>query len=109
MKVKFNYQALALPERYRGEAELDIDQCISCGLCVAICPNKALERVEVIKQYRGKYTITYPRIDFKKCCFCGLCQDVCPVGAIRLWKNLYLSAADPAEMVREPLRLEDVE
>ena len=102
MNIKIDYQSVALPERYSGLPKIDLEQCISCGLCVAICPNKALERIETAKEYKQRYPYTYPRIDLKKCSFCALCQDICPVGAIQMTQNIFLSATDPSALIALP-------
>lgn len=50
------------------------EACISCRLCVSICPNKAI-------QERDKAFL----LDENKCLLCGLCISNCPVSA---WKAL---------------------
>jgi len=103
MTVKFPYEAIEIPEGYRGEHELDIDRCISCNLCAEICPNRAIEMVELPEEYKEKYPKTYPRIDLGKCCFCALCQDICPRKCLKMTKNVFLSTPDPAGVVKNPL------
>jgi len=56
-------------------AEVDYDECNSCGICAARCQFGAL-KFEVTS---GK-----PNIDQFKCWGCGLCNTGCPRGAIRL-------------------------
>jgi len=46
-------------------------KCISCGACIAVCPNKAID------WKNGKAWI-----DHKKCKACLACIPVCPVKAI---------------------------
>jgi len=101
--VRFPAESIPIADGYRGEHEYDIDKCISCGLCARICPNKAIEMVEVPKKYKNKYKKTYPRIDLGKCCFCGLCRDVCPTGALRMTKNVFLSTTDRETVIKNPV------
>ena len=103
MTVKFPHESIPIPDRYRGEHKYDIDNCISCGLCAKICPNRAIEMVEVSKEFEDKYPKKYAKIDLGKCCFCGLCEDVCPKDSLRLTKNVFLSTFDASTVIKEPL------
>lgn len=47
------------------------DACISCGKCVNLCPQKAIEK--------GGPSIIHP----EHCLHCGNCFENCPVSAIR--------------------------
>lgn len=47
------------------------DACISCGKCVRLCPQKAIEK--------GSPSIIHP----EHCLHCGNCFENCPVSAIR--------------------------
>ncbi|MHC1622999.1 MAG: 4Fe-4S binding protein [Candidatus Methanospirareceae archaeon] len=51
------------------EREIDIEKCISCGLCADACPKDVI-------RYDAVYTIG------EGCDECGDCIDVCPTGAI---------------------------
>ena len=46
--------------------------CIGCGLCVVVCPERA-----IIIQWKENM-IWAPRIDTAKCTDCGLCSKICP-------------------------------
>jgi len=102
MTVKFPHESIPIPDRYRGEHNYDIERCISCGLCAKICPNRAIEMIELTKEDKKKYPKTYPRIDLGKCCFCGLCEDICPKDSIILTKNVFLSTFDSSTVIKEP-------
>jgi len=103
MTVKFPYEAIEIPKDYRGEHELDIDKCVGCGLCAEICPNRAVEMVELPEEHKEKYPKTYPRLDLGKCCFCGLCQDICPRKCLKLTKNVFLATPDPSAVIKNPM------
>ena len=53
----------------------DIQQCMHCGMCTALCTTKALA---VDPQSR---TVVF---DAEKCSGCGLCVKVCPVQAMEV-------------------------
>jgi formate hydrogenlyase subunit 6/NADH:ubiquinone oxidoreductase subunit I len=107
MTVKFPYEAIEIPEGYRGEQELDIDNCISCGLCSQICPNKAIEMVEVPEKYKEKYPKKYPKVDLRKCCFCALCQDICPKKCLKMTRNVFLATPDPSTVIKNPMPIRE--
>jgi len=66
-----NYPAepAVYPERSRGHIEIEIDACISCGMCVRNCPSSAL----TVDKNEGTWEIN--RFD---CVACGYCVQVCP-------------------------------
>ncbi|MBQ4233250.1 MAG: 4Fe-4S dicluster domain-containing protein [Lachnospiraceae bacterium] len=57
------------PERSRGHIEIEIDECIGCGLCVRCCPCGTLS----VDKIKGTWTID--RFD---CIACGYCVEKCP-------------------------------
>jgi len=103
MTVRFPHESIPIPDRYRGEHVYDIDNCISCGLCAKICPNRAIEMVKISEEYKDKYPKKYPKIDLGKCCFCGLCEDICPKDSISLTKNVFLSTFDASSVIKYPM------
>src|SRR5690625_7957474 len=61
----------APPRRARGKIEVDGDRCISCEVCVDVCPADAIELTD------GQLIF-----DYAKCMYCGLCVDHCPEDAL---------------------------
>ena len=55
----------------RTRPEPKKDKCVGCGICVGICPAKAIRKV------KGKI-----KIDRKKCIRCFCCQEFCPKSAV---------------------------
>lgn len=47
------------------------NQCVSCGLCVAVCPKSCIAFVQADKAY-------LPQINDEECIQCGLCNHICP-------------------------------
>lgn len=71
-----------------GQAEIDHDKCISCGLCQKNCPYHAIVYIPVpceeacpVKAIK-KDENGIERIDEDRCIYCGKCVNACPFGAI---------------------------
>jgi len=71
--------------RYRGFHQNDMEKCIGCGTCEAICQNAAIDMVPVEGQEtkEGDSGLR-PRIDHGRCCWCALCVDVCMTGSLTM-------------------------
>ena len=65
----YPFEPAHYPERMRGHVEIQIENCISCGLCARSCPPGALK----VDRAAGTWTIN--RFD---CVQCGNCVNVCP-------------------------------
>ncbi|MBN2730334.1 MAG: FAD-dependent oxidoreductase [Bacteroidales bacterium] len=76
-------------DRYRGFHQNEIDRCIGCGTCEAICENEAIDMVGVasIASKDGDSGLR-PMVDYGRCCWCALCVDVCTTGSLKL-SNVY--------------------
>lgn len=57
--------------------------CKSCGICLEVCPKKAIFWGEDL----GYYGNPAPSVDIEKCIACGLCELNCPDCAIRVKKK----------------------
>jgi 2-oxoacid:acceptor oxidoreductase delta subunit (pyruvate/2-ketoisovalerate family) len=53
-------------------AVIDYEKCISCGLCIDICPDQAISMNNVVT------------IDSSRCTGCGSCVAECPSEAISM-------------------------
>lgn len=71
-----------------GQAHIDHDKCVNCGLCLKNCPFHAIVYIPVpceescpvgaiSKDESGK-----EHIDPSKCIYCGRCISACPFGAV---------------------------
>lgn len=54
------------------------NQCVDCGACALVCPNKAIAWVD------GRLTV-----DRERCVGCGRCAEECPTGAMTLYGRGY--------------------
>lgn len=64
-----------------GEDCASCGNCRDCGICVAICPEGAIERADL-----GKDGFEY-QVDPDKCIGCGFCKGACPCGIWDLVPN----------------------
>lgn len=72
----------ALPFRYRGLLDVDLEICTGCLACERACPIDCIViDAEKNKQTR-EMTLSRFDIDLAKCMYCGLCSEPCPTGAI---------------------------
>lgn len=71
------------PERTRGHIEIDIDNCIFCGLCSKKCPCGAITVDRAGKSWS---------IDRFGCIQCGYCVESCNKHSLSM-KNTYTEPA----------------
>ncbi|MBN1322975.1 MAG: 4Fe-4S binding protein [Methanotrichaceae archaeon] len=66
--------------------DYDYKRCNGCGICVDLCPTKALQKGPLIEIATG---LDAPPvlIDLDECVFCGMCANFCPVKAYRFTVN----------------------
>ncbi len=60
------------------------ERCKGCGLCIEVCPTKAL----VLGEKRN--ALGYRVVEFlpdKGCQACGFCYLVCPDVALEIWRK----------------------
>lgn len=71
-----------------GQAKIDHETCVSCGICHQSCPYHAIiympipceEACPVKAISKDEYGVEH--IDENKCIYCGKCINACPFGAI---------------------------
>lgn len=80
-------------EGFQGYPETDVDKCIGCGACAAVCPARLI-KIEDTDQTTRRITRLLER-----CIFCGRCADVCPEDAITMSGRFQLAS----DQVREDL------
>jgi glutamate synthase (NADPH/NADH) small chain len=83
-------------KRYRGFHKNDMESCIGCGTCEAICQNGAIDMVhpEGIPAVKGDSGLR-PNIDYGRCCWCALCVDVCMTGSLSMSNEYTWVESDP--------------
>lgn len=67
--TQYPFEPAVFPERMRGHVEIQMETCITCGLCARACPSLAIE----VDRKAGTWTIS--RFD---CVQCSSCVLACP-------------------------------
>ena len=83
-------------DRYRGFHKNDVEACIGCGSCEAVCENQAIDLVPVegIDTKKGDSGLR-PLVDYGRCCWCALCVDICTTGSLTMSNEYTWVSDDP--------------
>lgn len=96
--VQYPYEKLIPSERYRGRIHFEFDKCISCEVCVRVCPiNLPVVDWEFDKASKKKKLKHYS-IDFGVCIFCANCIEFCPTNCLSATEEYELSTYDRHEL-----------
>ena len=96
--VQYPYEKLILSERFRGRIHFEFDKCISCEVCVRVCPiNLPVVDWEFNKEIKKKQLKHYS-IDFGVCIFCGNCVEYCPTNCLSMTEEYEMSTYDRHEL-----------
>ena len=101
--INYPFESPKTEDRYRGFHYNDLEVCIGCGNCSTICPNAAIDMIN-IEKIEGKEGDSglRPRVDNGRCCWCALCVDVCPTGSLSLTKDYIYITEDPDTFLWTP-------
>jgi NAD(P)H-quinone oxidoreductase subunit I len=96
--VQYPYEKLIPSERWRGRIHFEFDKCISCEVCVRVCPiNLPVVDWEFNKETKKKQLKHYS-IDFGVCIFCGNCVEYCPTNCLSMTEEYEMSTYDRHEL-----------
>lgn len=96
--VQYPYEKLIPSERFRGRIHFEFDKCISCEVCVRVCPiNLPVVDWDYNKETKKKQLKHYS-IDFGVCIFCGNCVEYCPTNCLSMTEEYELAAYDRHEL-----------
>ena len=105
--VRYPYETLKIPARFRGHIELVRDpttgqpKCFVCKLCEKACPSDCITVEGVKPEGARRKTVTYYRLDFTKCSLCGSCVEACRDGAIRFSREYNLASIHKEDFVMD--------
>jgi NAD(P)H-quinone oxidoreductase subunit I len=96
--VQYPYEKLIPSERWRGRIHFEFDKCISCEVCVRVCPiNLPVVDWEFNRETKKKQLKHYS-IDFGVCIFCGNCVEYCPTNCLSMTEEYEMSTYDRHEL-----------
>ncbi len=75
----------SFPAITRGRVEVNIQDCIFCGMCQRRCPTYALIVAKDQKEWQ---------IDRLKCCACNLCVEICPKKCLSMENHYFPPQTD---------------
>jgi NAD(P)H-quinone oxidoreductase subunit I len=96
--VQYPYEKLIPSERYRGRIHFEFDKCISCEVCVRVCPINLPVVDWTFDKATKKKQLKHYSIDFGVCIFCGNCVEYCPTNCLSMTEEYELSAYDRHEL-----------
>ena len=90
-----------VPPDFRGKIQYEVDKCIGCGLCIKVCPTKAIEfrqcdRAEILHCKEGAKLAAPMKIQIyvSRCCFCAQCTEICPKKCLSMGDEFLLANED---------------
>lgn len=96
--VRYPYQTLKLPDRYRGHIVLVRDPdtgkslCVACKSCEKACPSDCIVVEGIKREGEKKKSVSEFKLNFTTCSLCGSCVEVCPIEALKFSKEYNLAS-----------------
>jgi len=75
--TRFPYEPHKPYERFRGRPYFHEEDCVGCTACAQVCPARAIDYEDEIKDGIAKRKLT---VHWDICIFCGQCQANCLTG-----------------------------
>ena len=87
-----------IPEGYRGFLHNDIKTCISCSMCVKVCPVDCIS-LEAVRGADKKMVLASYDINIGRCMYCGLCVEVCPPKSLKHTAGYEMASESRGELI----------
>jgi len=85
-------------ERFRGFLYNDVKKCISCSMCVKVCPVDCIS-LEAVRGADKKLVLASYDINIGRCMYCGLCVEVCPPKSLYHTSGYEKASVDRGELI----------
>ena len=95
--------------RFKGPTSFVVDEktgdhrCISCDLCVKICPSYCIH-LEKVRGEDKKFHLTEYKVDYTLCSLCSLCLEVCPTDALTHAKDYDIPSFSQKDLIIDFLK-----
>ena len=91
-------------ERFRGRPYFHEEDCTGCTACAQVCPPRAIDFEDKVKNNKGKRKLT---INWDICIFCGQCEANCLTGkGIILSKEFEFATCGKREELKQEIEKE---
>jgi len=101
--ILYPYENMWVPDNYRGRPGLKLDECVSCGMCVKMCPTACIKLVDTVDASGNK--VSRPQVNLGRCAMCGYCAEYCPVDAMTVTPEFELAEYTREDLIYGPTRL----
>jgi hydrogenase-4 component H len=103
---RFPYEPHQPYDRFRGRPYFHEEDCTGCTACAQVCPARAIDYKDEIKNGRAKRILT---VHWDKCIFCGQCEANCLTGkGIILSREFDLATTEKREDLKQTIEKEFV-
>ena len=91
-------------DRFRGRPYFHEEDCTGCTACAQVCPPRAIDFEDKVKNNKGKRKLT---INWDICIFCGQCETNCLTGkGIILSREFEFSTCGKREELKQEIEKE---
>jgi len=96
----FPFEAITIPDGFRGKPQFYEDQCVGCRACAEVCPARA---IEVVDDVENKLRILTHHQDI--CIYCQQCETACITKeGIKLTKEYNLATQNRHTSVTQSIK-----